>query len=303
MNIEATESRLNHINTRSGGHSAVYALSNDGSGNAFFSAGGDGEIIYWPEMHKDEGVIFAKEEGPLMCIHYDNWTDELISGTLNGYLSWINIGLKKITKRQKLVRGGIFTIKSDANFQYFAGDDGSVNQIDKVSKKLINSLQISATRCRALALDDSYIIAGTTEGKLFKIATEEYRIEHIGAPGHSGSIFDVLVTNNGYISAGKDGRLIAWDNLLQKTKDIQAHSTTINTIIRIGQSDLVATGCRDGSIRIWDSYNLSLLKTIDLFLHNGHFRSVNKLIWNENQQTLISGSDDRQIKLWQITGI
>ena len=93
---------------------------------------------------------------------------------------------------------------------------------------------------------------------------------------------------------------MVWDSELNATDEVQAHNTTINAIISIGTSGIIATACRDGSIRLWNASDLELLKVIDLYLHSGHLRSVNNLIWNEYHNVLISCSDDKKIKIWLI---
>ena len=292
--------QLNHINTRQGGHSSIYAIADYTHKRGFFSSGGDGEIIYWQDATLDEGKVFAREEKPVMCLHYDDHSDELITGTLNGIISWIHVEGKTVTKRQKWINGGIFALTSDEKAQYFSGDDGCVNQLDKTNKQLVSSIQISAVRSRALLLHHTFIFAGTSEGNIFKINTADFNQYQKSTFGHQGSVFGLALAGDGIISVGKDGRMIKWDSSLTPIIDIQAHNTTINSIVTLGNTGLLATGCRDGSIRIWDSDKLELVKVIDLFLHSGHLRSVNKLIWKDNQSSLISGSDDRQIKLWKI---
>jgi hypothetical protein len=45
---------------------------------------------------------------------------------------------------------------------------------------------------------------------------------------------------------------------------------------------------------------LKLLKVIDRARHAGHGFSVNKLLWTNHHNQLLSASDDRSISVWQI---
>jgi WD40 repeat protein len=56
----------------------------------------------------------------------------------------------------------------------------------------------------------------------------------------------------------------------------------------------------DKSIKIWDAENFRLLKVIDKARHAGHGTSVNKLLWSEDQNRLLSVSDDRSASIWDI---
>ena len=56
----------------------------------------------------------------------------------------------------------------------------------------------------------------------------------------------------------------------------------------------------DKSIKVWDAESEKLLKVIDKSRHAGHGTSVNKLLWSDYNDQLISASDDRQISVWDI---
>jgi WD40 repeat protein len=56
----------------------------------------------------------------------------------------------------------------------------------------------------------------------------------------------------------------------------------------------------DKSIKIWDSENLKLKKVIDKSKNASHGTSVNKLLWLEKDQVLLSASDDRTISMWNL---
>jgi WD40 repeat protein len=51
---------------------------------------------------------------------------------------------------------------------------------------------------------------------------------------------------------------------------------------------------------VWDWEALKLLKVIDRARHAGHGTSVNKLLWTNYNQQLVSASDDRSISVWNI---
>jgi WD40 repeat protein len=58
----------------------------------------------------------------------------------------------------------------------------------------------------------------------------------------------------------------------------------------------------DKTIKIWATENFQLLKVIDKTKQNGHLSSVNKCLWMDDE-TLLSGSDDRTIMMWKIENI
>jgi WD40 repeat protein len=56
----------------------------------------------------------------------------------------------------------------------------------------------------------------------------------------------------------------------------------------------------DKSIKVWDAEALRLLKVIDRSRHAGHGTSVNKVLWSNYRDQLLSASDDRTISVWNI---
>ena len=57
----------------------------------------------------------------------------------------------------------------------------------------------------------------------------------------------------------------------------------------------------DKSIKVWDAETFQLLKVIDKARHAGHGTSVNRLLWTNHNNLLVSASDDRSISIWDLT--
>jgi len=55
----------------------------------------------------------------------------------------------------------------------------------------------------------------------------------------------------------------------------------------------------DKSVKLWDAETFRLLKVVDRARYAGHGTSVNTVCWLDDQ-TLISGSDDRTISVWAV---
>jgi WD40 repeat protein len=56
----------------------------------------------------------------------------------------------------------------------------------------------------------------------------------------------------------------------------------------------------DKSLKVWKLDELRLLKVIDRARHAGHGTSVNKVLWTNYENQLVSASDDRTISVWNI---
>lgn len=82
---------------------------------------------------------------------------------------------------------------------------------------------------------------------------------------------------------------------------LEGHTSCINTVIISNDNTLIASGSGlqssyENTIRIWnlkDEQQISLLQ--------GHTETVNSLAWTSDNQFIISGSNDKTIRIWNIT--
>jgi WD40 repeat protein len=56
----------------------------------------------------------------------------------------------------------------------------------------------------------------------------------------------------------------------------------------------------DKTIKVWETESMTLLKVIDRSRHAGHTNSVNKVLWTNYENLLISCGDDKNIIVWDL---
>jgi WD40 repeat protein len=104
----------------------------------------------------------------------------------------------------------------------------------------------------------------------------------------------VKINNNYFASASNDTKIKIWDYYNRKCiKTLDGHVDCILSLIILQNNNYLCSGSADLSIRIWDWENnncISILK--------GHEKWV-KCILELHNGIIVSGSDDKTIKLWK----
>jgi WD40 repeat protein len=100
---------------------------------------------------------------------------------------------------------------------------------------------------------------------------------------------------NVIITAGRDAHITISNSDYEVIKRIPAHYQTIYGLIRVG--DEFVTASMDKTIKIWNPDFSKVTQRIE-FKDGGHNRSVNGVVWIDDQ-TFASYGDDKKIILWK----
>jgi len=113
--------------------------------------------------------------------------------------------------------------------------------------------------------------------------------------GNSKSVQDIVVLDdNLFASCSGDKTILIWNNSIP-IFNLTDHTDYVYVLEYSRESNLLISGSKDTTIRLWDtSSSFSLITT--LYYHED---SVNSLLILQNQ-TLISGSCDNKIAVWNL---
>ena len=98
--------------------------------------------------------------------------------------------------------------------------------------------------------------------------------------------------------AGKDPRIFVVDTELKKTVQVLEGHTDGVPFIRFAGPDRLISASDDKTLRVWDSGNGKLLKTV-----SGHESLVNAFGISPDGNWLVSVSSDSKVKLWGLPGL
>eukprot|EP01126_Amoeba_proteus_P031980 TRINITY_DN3126_c0_g1_i6.p1 TRINITY_DN3126_c0_g1~~TRINITY_DN3126_c0_g1_i6.p1 ORF type:complete len:1516 (+),score=323.93 TRINITY_DN3126_c0_g1_i6:167-4549(+) len=115
--------------------------------------------------------------------------------------------------------------------------------------------------------------------------------------GHDSSVACAKFTRDGknIVSCGYDNKIKIWDaESATELTTLSGHTSRVNGITQ-NSDNLIASVSDDATIRLWDPLSATEVQTLV-----GHSGAVRSASFHSTRKTIISGSDDRSMKVWDI---
>ncbi len=293
------------LHSLDGHQDCVYSLEGGKNPNMFFSAGGDGMVVLWDLQNPETGQLVAKMKNSVYAIHYRKGKNMLIAGQNYEGIHLINPDEKKEISSLQISKSQIFDIKSHEGKIFIASGDGTLYIVNMDSWAIVKKVKLSDKSIRAIVVNRQLgeMAIGLSDNTIRILDLDDYRQKYL-VHAHKISVFALAYNpiNNHLISVSRDAYLKSWNSLdhYSLEESVAAHMYAINSISISPNNDYFATGSMDKSIKVWDLETFKLLKVIDKSRHAGHATSVNKVLWTEYKNQLLSCSDDKKISIWDL---
>lgn len=295
---------LQHLHTLSGHQNPIYALANTTGGNGFYSAGNDKGVVEWSldtmtfvkvlvpvqssvyALHRYEDLLFIAQRSGLILV-FDTLTSTLAS-TLTFHKKAV-FDIKTIPSKQELIS---------------TGEDGTVAVWSLKDFSLLYSFPVISDTIRTIAIsgDESEVALGCKDSVVRIYNSSDYGlIKELNAHKMPVTSLQYSPDRRYLISGGRDAQLKVWElPEYELVNNIAAHMFGIYAIAYHPTEPYFATCSQDKSIKLWGADDFKLYKILSLEKNTeGHFHSINKLIWSTNGKYLISTGDDRQVMVWK----
>lgn len=296
---------IEKIDTFGGHRDCVYTLEGGLYPESVFSAGADGLVVGWQLSRPDLGELVARVPASVYALALHPASGLLWVGQNYEGLHLIDPGQKQEVNSLKLTSTAIFDIKFYRTDAFVALGDGVVAVVDTEHLAVRKHLKATDRSARCIAINpvERELAVGYSDHAVRIFDLISYELKRV-IPAHTNSVFTLAYSPDCrfLLSGGRDAHLRVWDveQHYALHQDIVAHLFAINHLTYSPDGTLLATASMDKSIKIWDAETFRLLKVVDRARHAGHGTSVNKLLWTDYHNELLSASDDRTISVWKL---
>lgn len=295
----------------SGHTEPIYCLSTLGDSGQLLSGSGDGFVGLWDLSTGIFEKPLAQNGNSVYSLSHLTSQNLLAIGLQNGVLNLIDLESQALVKSIQLFANGIFAMEAVDDMLYLCSGDGNLAIVDVASKQLLETIHLSKKSLRSISIAPckKFAIIGASDYNIYFLDLKTKKILQTIATAHKSSVFSAIYSESyTLISGGRDAMLRQW-TWQEETKEwllkqaVAAHNYTVNKVALSPNKQLIATGSRDKTIKIWDAISLQLLKVINAEKYPGaHSNSVNTLVWQDDN-TIISSGDDKRIIVWEVKTI
>ena len=297
--------QVTKVDTIAGHQDCVYTIEKGPKEHVFFSSGGDGVIAEWDLTKPQEGRMLAKVPSSVYALCYYPKRNALVVGQNFDGIHIIDLEERKERGSIQLGNTQIFDIKVLNDRVFCSLGNGEIHILDITSLETIKVIKASteSARCIAISEVNREFAVGFSDHHIRIYNLHDFSEKRV-ISAHKISVFTVQYSpDQRYLLSGsRDAHLKIWDveSDYRLKESIVAHMYAINHLVFSADGKHFVTCSMDKSIKVWDAETFHLLKVIDKARHAGHGTSVNKVLWTNFNNLLLSASDDRSISIWDI---
>ena len=297
---------LSFCQNLSGHHAAIYALCAGIKPLSFYSADGNGWVVYWQNALQNEGLALAQIPANVFSLCFIPQYSLLAIGAMQGIVYAIDPTQPRPNPTALQLSGSVFSLLSYQHHLLAGTANGYLYSIDPHTWQTNRIVRISDKALRQIVLHPHLPLAAiaAADTKVYIIDLNRWQLIQT-LSFHTQSVFSLCFSPDGQylLSGSRDAQLAIWQTspTFALYHAIPAHLATINRIAYSHNGQYIATAARDKTIKLWNGTTFALLKVIDPAKNQSiaHRYSVNSLLALPNNPYLLSAGDDKTILVWQ----
>lgn len=295
---------LKHLHTLSGHQNPIYALANTADGKGFYSAGNDKGVVEWSLDTMTFVKVLVPVQSSVYALH--RFGDLLFIAQRSGLILVFDTLAAQVVATLNFHKKAVFDIKTIPSKQELisTGEDGVVVVWSLNDYTMLYSFPVISDTVRTIAIsvDESEVALGSKDSVVRVYNSSDYGLIR-ELHSHKMPVTALQYSPDGrfLISGGRDAQLKIWGLPdYELVNNIAAHMFSVYTVAYHPTQPFFATCSQDKGIKLWGSDDFKLYKILSLEKNTeGHFHSINKLIWSADGKYLISTGDDRQVMVWR----
>lgn len=295
---------LQHLHTLSGHQNPIYALSDGLDGQTFYSAGNDKGVVEWSLETMAFVKVLVSVQSSVYAIH--RFENLLFIAQRSGVILVFDLVENIVRATLSFHKKAVFDLKTIAHKRELlsTGEDGIVAVWSLTDFSLLYDFTVISDTVRVIAVskNEQEVALGCKDGIVRIYNSLDYGFQR-QLTGHKLPITSLQYDPSGayLISGSRDAQLKFWNMPgYDLQNQIAAHMFSIYAIAFHPLAPYFATCSQDKSIKLWNAEDFKLYKILSLEKQTeGHFHSINKLMWSQDGRYLISTGDDRQVMIWR----
>ncbi len=270
-----------------------------------YTAGDDKVVAKWHLAQENYAEALLQTPSSIYAMTLLEAENILAIGTRDGTFYLVNTFSKEVKATHRPFTEPVYALNYDAEMGrlWVLYGGGNLCILELKTGEISHILPLANTHLRSLIFEKEQAFVGASDGNIYILDKNSLSpLRKIQAHDNSVFCLSFFAQNKWLLSGGRDAHLNVWDmkNEMKAIEKIPAHNYTINDIAFSPENEYFATASRDKTLKIWDADSLALLKVGDYARYKSHTHSINRLVWLQKSNILISCGDDRRIIRWKI---
>ncbi len=284
------------VKTIYGHTNGVIRVAVSSNGKIIASASDDGTVKLWSRNGKLIQTLKGYEQGVLGVAFSPN--NQIIASASNDSTIklWTIAGKELHTLKQHQAPVWAVNFSPDGNTLISGSEDGTV-KFWNIDGDLLKTINTGQGIIRAVVFSpDGNIIASAGIDKTIKLWNSQGKLLKV-LKGHNDTITAIAFSRDGKIiaSASLDKTIKLWNLNGKLIQTLQGHDTDVRGVAFLSTplNYIIASAGGDSTVKLWNTNGI--IATLE-----GHSGAVWDVEFTNDGKTLVSGSEDNTLMLWNL---
>lgn len=270
-------------------------------GNIAITVSHDESIVIWDFSQNKIVNMIELGDGLLSAVAISPGGNYFVVGSERGQIFLYDFNTQNMISSDKIHKGKVTDIVFSENEKIFftSSTDGNIMQYDIEKKNIVKGVSFpSQVICMGISLESKQIAAGTENGHIFILNTEDISSFETISSAHKDWVTGLTFSPDGtkLASVGWDFKLNIFDTSNKNLIKSLAVNTDkpLNCVDWSSDNKLIAIGSSDFNIYAYNPENYEFIHAF----RNGHNGKITGVKFFPDSNVLLSIASDAQVNYW-----